>query len=995
MANSNKARVPPDFSSNLAQLYRSVYTSEPIQLLPLSWNSKDRLLNVKLSQFALTITCTADTSASRHSTYYPISELPTVKADHPIPVSAGIYYFETTIASFKPNCTVMIGVASRRASKFSGWDSSSFGYHSDGSLYHHTTPTPFGPKFCEQDIIGCGVDLITKSLFYTRNGEFLGKAFEGKLPVSAIPDLYPVIALDGQGCRVTTNFGDQPFFYPFKRHIAEEREAHENRLIGALSKDFIDVKMRDLVAGYLVHHGYIDSARVFSRWTSFGESGSSAKKTRNEEAVEGAKDNADGNEETEEEASLPGFASMQHRRSLRTFCHRCQYGRVASTLTALYPNIVERYPELILQLRCRQLVEMMYRHSEQRSSHPLSSSDSKLQQTMGGSRKRPCTTNTSACCRTSESVPTLATCDDDRSVSKYLHTDSPPDVDDQAHFPNPGSSAATSCDAMDIDSSLAFEANGNHPPHSQFCSEDQQLYGVSTDAPSFSATATNEAEQLMPCELYDDDDDGFGITGDLSQQHEALEPIPMEMESAGSDRASTPAFTTAPPKGMVSQSSSSLEGNAEEKNRLLRQIQFSRSLVDLAKQVKDKCGSLSPETEHLLQQSVSLMAYPSPSSPECPLRCLLDPSWRDNIASLINSAILTEAHHLPPQPAIEQALYALQKCFANREFQEAQILGHFLLYHLSPSKYTTEIRLQHTASSPPPSQIPAAFHSSESSNGRQEMALQTNNNNSAGSSERIPNGRASPPKRHLFTPPSSNGSRRHWRRRHTPAGNSGSRPVMRYAPVETLPSSDEDEVEDISMEEGVQLHHHEELEDDHEEIESLDEEAEVELMTATMEEDGFEEDVEQNAEENDDDDDDDEDEEVDEDEEEDDDDDEEEEEEEEVVENEAEEELSPQRETFSSFFTEGRILRRTGARDDGSGGRSRGSTGATNSGRRGESFGAYTSEVSRLPGTRPRRYSRLVSGGGSVGRSAPSSRSSRRSDNASAGNANNNSNNNQ
>lgn len=73
----------------------------------------------------------------------------------------------------------------------------------------------------------------------------------------------------------------------------------------------------------------------------------------------------------------------------------------------------------------------MYRHSEQRSGQPLSSSDSKLQQTMGGSRKRPCTTNASACCRTSESVPTLATCDEARSVSKYLHTDSPPDVHDQ------------------------------------------------------------------------------------------------------------------------------------------------------------------------------------------------------------------------------------------------------------------------------------------------------------------------------------------------------------------------------------------------------------------------------------------------------------------------------------------------------------------------------------------------------------------------------------
>ncbi|VDM35155.1 unnamed protein product [Hydatigera taeniaeformis] len=197
MANSNRSKVPPDSASNLAQLYRSVYTSEPMQHLPLSWNSKDRLLNIKISQFGLTLTCTADTSTSRHSMH----------------CNALAYVHNISSAFFQLLSSLV------RFSVFIGWDSSSFGYHSDGSLYHHTTATPFGPKFCEQDVIGCGVDLMSKSLFYTRNGEFLGKAFEGKLPVSG-------------GCRVTSNFGDQSFFYPFKRHIAKD-------------KDFMDVKMRE------------------------------------------------------------------------------------------------------------------------------------------------------------------------------------------------------------------------------------------------------------------------------------------------------------------------------------------------------------------------------------------------------------------------------------------------------------------------------------------------------------------------------------------------------------------------------------------------------------------------------------------------------------------------------------------------------------------------------------------------------------------------------
>lgn len=64
-------------------------------------------------------------------------------------------------------------------------------------------------------------------------------------------------------------------------------------------------------------------------------------------------------DEDESAAYLPGYSSMQHRRSLHTFCLRCQYGRVANALTTLYPTVVERYPEIILQLRCRQLVEMV------------------------------------------------------------------------------------------------------------------------------------------------------------------------------------------------------------------------------------------------------------------------------------------------------------------------------------------------------------------------------------------------------------------------------------------------------------------------------------------------------------------------------------------------------------------------------------------------------------------------------------------------------------
>ncbi|VDN16225.1 unnamed protein product, partial [Dibothriocephalus latus] len=74
---------------------------------------------------------------------------------------------------------------------------------------------------------------------------------------------------------------------------------------------------------------------------------------------------------------LPGLTSMLHRRRLRTLCRRCQYGRAAAALTKFYPQVVERYPELLVQLRCRQLVEMNHIAPMDVDSYPQSDGASK------------------------------------------------------------------------------------------------------------------------------------------------------------------------------------------------------------------------------------------------------------------------------------------------------------------------------------------------------------------------------------------------------------------------------------------------------------------------------------------------------------------------------------------------------------------------------------------------------------------------------------------
>lgn len=98
-----------------------------------------------------------------------------------------------------------------------GWSEGSWGYHGDdGRLweeggYHIAT---LYPTYGAKDVVGCGVDCESRSIYFTKNGVRLGNANMGAMTFHMIDmeSLFPVIGVSGSGTELSVNFGDSGAF---------------------------------------------------------------------------------------------------------------------------------------------------------------------------------------------------------------------------------------------------------------------------------------------------------------------------------------------------------------------------------------------------------------------------------------------------------------------------------------------------------------------------------------------------------------------------------------------------------------------------------------------------------------------------------------------------------------------------------------------------------------------------------------------------------------
>ena len=153
------------------------------------------------------------------------------------------------------SCPCLSSVVLIKRDKYQRCENGSFGYFAasgeikSGSEVGHC----YGPTFGGGDIVGAGLHVDTKDIFFTKNGVNLGCAFQD---INVLNPLYPTFSLHCSEEKVVPNFGAAPFTFDIKSYIA-----------GCLKRDAVEVFLRklqpaithELVREFLICYGYSDT----------------------------------------------------------------------------------------------------------------------------------------------------------------------------------------------------------------------------------------------------------------------------------------------------------------------------------------------------------------------------------------------------------------------------------------------------------------------------------------------------------------------------------------------------------------------------------------------------------------------------------------------------------------------------------------------------------------------------------------------------------------
>jgi len=338
MSGTTTRRTARDPSLSLDERLKILYpmVNEEEAPLPKGWSGKDKGRYIGLG---LLEKVSIYSSAPKKENFLRVSykgpgknnhkDASSVRATHCIPASCGLYYYEVKIVSKGRDGYMGIGLShvTWGINRLPGWDKGSYGYHGDdGNAFCGSGQGQvYGPTFTTGDVIGCGLNLIEGSCFYTKNGHNLGTAFTD-MPAQ----LYPTVGLQTPGEIIDANFGQEPFVFDIEGEMQETRSrihrTIENFPYSGKHGEW-QLLLNRMVCSYLVHHGYVGAAEAFAKSTG---------------------------QEIDED-----WTNIRNRQAIQKLVLAGRMGEAINLTEKLYPGFLQRQPALHFMLKVRQFIEMV------------------------------------------------------------------------------------------------------------------------------------------------------------------------------------------------------------------------------------------------------------------------------------------------------------------------------------------------------------------------------------------------------------------------------------------------------------------------------------------------------------------------------------------------------------------------------------------------------------------------------------------------------------
>ncbi|KAF1813678.1 SPRY-domain-containing protein [Eremomyces bilateralis CBS 781.70] len=271
-----------------------------------------------------------------------------------------VFYLGIALLTPLSYSTIAIGFSGPRVTlnRLPGWESESWAYHGDDGHAFCCTHSgkEYGPKYSTLDVIGCGVNFRTGCAFYTKNGVYLGTAFKD----IRHERLYPSVGMKKPGEHLRVNFGQTPFVFDIdsmvekeRRHIQEEiNKTSVERLNPPLGEDAL---IHQLVAQYLAHDGYVETAKAFAAEV----------RTESQALAEGS---AISTKNLEPEEDVDAI----NRQKIRIAILQGDIDRALKLTNTYFPTVLRDNENIYFKLKCRKFIEMIRRCADLHDS-PIAS----------------------------------------------------------------------------------------------------------------------------------------------------------------------------------------------------------------------------------------------------------------------------------------------------------------------------------------------------------------------------------------------------------------------------------------------------------------------------------------------------------------------------------------------------------------------------------------------------------------------------------------------